>query len=274
LTARVFVNRVWKHLLGEGLVRTPDDFGKQGERPTHPALLDELAVRFMEDGWSVKRLIRLIVLSHVYQLGTASEPALLRADSENRLFGRAFRRRAEAEVIRDAVLQVAGRLNLTPPGSPVAGLGERAIDNDSKGGIPTDSKTCRSVYLPVIRNDLPPIFEVFDFADPEVTTGRRDSTTVATQALYLMNSPFVLENAQHTARRLLTLKTDDTGRLTDLYRCSLGRAPTKAEAQAALHFLAEFKKSLTGKPKVQPDVEAWAAVCLAMFGCTEFRFVE
>jgi hypothetical protein len=275
LTARVFVNRVWKHLLGEGIVRTPDDFGFQGERPTHPELLDELAVRFMEDGWSIKRLIRGIVLSRVYGLSSRGEPALVQADPENRLFGRAFRRRLEAEAIRDSMLLVAGRLDRTMGGCPVQTLGERAIDNNSQGGLQTDTNTRRSVYLPIIRNELPPILEVFDFADPEVTTGKRDATTVTTQALYLMNSPFVQENARAAARRLLASAADDPARLADLYRRAFGRPPSASEAQQAMRFLAEFKKALLPQPsKVNTDEEAWTALAQAILGCTEFRFVE
>jgi hypothetical protein len=265
LTARVLVNRVWQKLFGEGLVRTVDNFGQQGERPTHPELLDALALKFMDDGWSVKKLIRSLVLSRAYQLSVVADEALTKGDPENRLFGRAARRRVEAEVIRDGILLVSGQLDRTPGGCAVAMLGERAIDNDSKGGVPTDANPRRSVYLPIIRNDLPQILEVFDFADPEVTTGRRDATTVATQALYLMNSPFVMEQARQTAKRLLALPGDDAARLADLYRRALGREPTKQETATALQFLAEYK----GR-----DLERWAAVCQAMFGCTEFRLVE
>jgi hypothetical protein len=272
LTARVMVNRVWLHLFGAGLVRTPDNFGTQGERPTHPELLDELALRFVADGWSVKKLVRLLVRSHAYRLSGAGDARAARADPENRLFGRASRRRVEAEVVRDSILTVSGRLDRTPGGPVVAHLGERAIDNDSKGGVPTDGNVRRSVYLPVIRNDLPPALEAFDFADPEVTVGRRDVTTVATQALYLLNSPFVLGQARAAAGRLLALPCDDAGRVGDLYRRALGRAPTAEETRKALDFVARFRGTVRGGPGA--DVEAWGALCLAVFGCTEFRFVE
>jgi hypothetical protein len=275
LTARVMVNRVWKHLFGEGLVRTVDNFGVQGEKPTNPELLDYLAKRFIDEGWSVKKLIREVMLSRAYQVSTSADAALLKADPENKLFGRANRRRADAEVIRDSLLLVAGKLDLTRGTSPVSTLAERAIDNDSKGGLQAqiDGSMRRSIYLPVIRNDLPKLFEVFDFADADVTTGRRDTTTVATQALYLLNSPFVMEQAQHTARRLLTLP-DDSARVTDLYRRSLGRAPSEKELTAVVRFVEKFKKTVKSGPKVDPAVETWAAVCQSVFGCTEFRFVE
>jgi hypothetical protein len=274
LTARVLVNRVWEHLFGEGLVRSVDNFGAQGERPSHPELLDELAVRFMADGWSVKKLIRTIVLSRAYQLAVANDPRAAKADPEERLLWRAQRRRVEAEVIRDAILVVSGRLDPALGGSSVAALGDRAIDNMSKGGVQVDGNTRRSVYLPVIRNEVPQIFEVFDFADPDVATGKRDATTVPTQALYLMNSPFVLDQARQAAKRLLALPADDAGRLADLYRRALGRAPTRPETEQALRFLDDYRRAAASRPKAEPDVDAWSAVCLAVFGCTEFRFVE
>jgi hypothetical protein len=177
----------------------------------------------------------------------------------------------EAEAIRDGVLAVAGRLDRTAGGPVVSHLGERAIDNDSKGGVPTDASTRRSVYLPVVRNDLPPAFEVFDFADPDVATGKRDATTVATQALYLMNSPFARENALFAAKRLLTLPTDEA-RLADLYRRAFCREPGEREVSAAKRYLAAYKQTL--RARADADVEAWAGVCLAVFGSTEFRFIE
>ncbi len=278
LTPRVMVNRVWKHLFGEGLVRSVDNFGLQGERPSHPELLDYLALRFMEEGWSVKKLIRTIMLSRVYWLACVNDPKALKIDVENRLLWRANRRRVDAEVIRDSILLVSGQLDRSPGGPVVSHLGERAIDNDSKGGVPTDADRRRSVYLPIIRNDVPQIFEVFDFADPEVTTGKRDATTVATQALFLMNSPFVLEQARQTAQRLLALPGDDAARVNDLYRRALGRSPTERETAGVLAFMMEFQRSrpptANGQVKPVPDLEAWSAVCLAVFGCTEFRLVE
>jgi len=286
LPARVLVNRVWKHLFGEGLVRTVDNFGVQGERPSHPELLDFLALRFQEEGWSIKKLIRFILLSRAYQLGSSNDEALSKADPENRLLGRAHRRRLEAEVLRDTILQVSGRLDRTMGGSAVASLGERAIDNESKGGVTTDTNFRRSVYLPVIRNELPQFFEVFDFADPDVTVGRRDATTVPTQALFMMNSRFVMEQARETAIRLLgerskvrasgSAKADasDLERLRTLYRLALGRTPTSKETRAALQFLKDYRQGAAPKDRNDAELGAWTGFCLAMFGCTEFRFVE
>jgi hypothetical protein len=265
LTARVFVNRVWMHLFGEGLVRSVDDFGAQGERPSHPELLDELAVRFMEEGWSVKRLIRTLVLSHTYQLAFREDAEGQRVDPENRLLWRANRRRLEAEVLRDAMLYVSSRLERTMTGSAVATLGEFATNNGGQGGIGTDQNLRRSVYLPVIRNDLPPLFEVFDFADPDVCTGKRNATIVATQALYLLNSSFVLDQARQAAERLLREEKTDNGRVGRLFRLALGRSPTPVESAAVLDFL----RSHAGRNELQ----TWASVCQAIFGCAEFRYL-
>jgi hypothetical protein len=267
LTARVFVNRVWMHLFGEGLVRSVDNLGAQGERPTHPELLDHLTARFQKDGWSVKRLVRALVLSRTYQLAVTDDAEAVRIDPENRLLGRAHRRPLEAEVLRDAMLVVAGRLDRRMGGSAVAELGEFALNNGSKGGLSTDANRRRSVYLPVLRSYLPPLFEVFDFADPDVCTGKRNGTTVPTQALYLMNSPFVMAQARLTAQRLLAEAGDDTTRLTLLYRRALGGLPPAVEREAALEYLRR-------QPDDTNERDKWAAVCQAVFGCTRFRFVE
>jgi hypothetical protein len=220
-------------------------------------------VDFMEGGWSVKRLVRRIVLSRAYAMSAAHDGAAAKADPENRLLWRANRRRLDAEVIRDAMLHVAGRLDRRMGGSAVAGLGEQAINNTSKGGLPTADNLRRGVYLPVVRNDLPALFEVFDFADPDVGIGRRDTTTVPTQALFLLNSPFVRAAAAAAATRLLAEPGGDAERVDRLYRRALGRRPTAQEVDRFLAFVGEGGR-----------VRAWAAACQAVMGCTEFRFVE
>ena len=286
LTARVAVNRVWMHLFGAGIVRTVDNFGIQGEKPSHPELLDYLAAKFQANpdrqlggmGWSHKKLIREIVLSHAYRISVKADAVLLKADPENRLFGRANRRRVEAEVIRDTILTVSDKLDLNGGGPVVSHFPDRAIDNDSKGGFNTDPLLMRAVYLPVIRNDVPTLFEVFDFADPDVSDGLRDSTTVSTQALYLMNSTFTNTHAKFAAERLMAESKDDAKRFELLLRRALGRAPTKAETEKAMKFLADYQKTIetlgTGQRPKNPELAAWSAVCLSVFGCNEFRFVE
>ncbi|HET6576665.1 MAG TPA: DUF1553 domain-containing protein, partial [Fimbriiglobus sp.] len=274
LTARVFANRAWHWLFGAGLVRTVDNFGTTGERPTHPELLDHLATRFVADDWSVKKLVRAIVLSRTYRTrnaerGTRNEElsAVPRsafrvprsADPENRLFGRANRRRLDAECIRDAMLAVSGQLSPERGGRTFPAT--LAADYGYK-----QSSTRRSVYLPVFRNALPEVFEAFDFADPSLVTGRRTVSTVAPQALYLMNHPFVAEQAGHAAARLLAEGLpDDAARVTRAYRLALGRTPTDGERRVAMKFLA----ARADDPKA-----AWAAVFHALFASADFRYVD
>jgi cytochrome c553 len=259
LTARVIANRTWHWLFGSGLVRTTDNFGTTGELPSHPELLDYLAIRLVEDGWSGKKLIRQIVLSHTYRQAATAPSAAMAADPENRLFGRMNRRRLDAECIRDTMLSVSGKLDLRMAGPSFA-----ATLNSDYGYKHMDSR--RSVYAPVFRNALPELFEVFDFADPSVSTGRRNVSTVAPQALFLMNHPFVLEQARHAAARLRAEKgLDDDGRITRAYRLALGRQPTEAERRIALKFV--------GGESKDPE-KAWALFYQALFASMDFRYVN
>jgi hypothetical protein len=169
------------------------------------------------------------------------------------------------------MLVVAGRLDRSLGGSGVADLGEQAVRNDNSAtGLAPEQATRRSVYLPVIRNNLPPIFEVFDFADPDVSTGRRDATTVPTQALYLMNSPFAFKQARAAASRLLALP--EVARLPLLYRRALGRDPLAAGLDRARTFLSSYRRQRGASAEAERD--AWTALCQALFGSAEFCFVE
>jgi hypothetical protein len=254
LTARVIVNRTWHWLFGAGLVRTTDNFGTTGEAPSHPELLDHLAVQFVQDGWSIKKLVRALVLSRTYRLSTAT----VAADPENRLLARMNRRRLDAECLRDTILAVGGKLDLTQGGPTyranlTADYGYRHAD------------TRRSVYAPVFRNALPELFEVFDFADSSVVTGRRDVSTVAPQALFLMNHPFVVEHSRHAGRRLVSHGADDEARVVRAYRLTLGRAPTAGERRIAL----EFVRDQSGEAG-----ERWGMLFQALFASVEFRYVN
>ena len=256
LTARVYANRAWHWLFGAGIVRTTDNFGTTGELPANQELLDHLALTFQQD-WSVKKLVRYVVLSRTYRQSTTGDAATVTADPENRLYGRANRRRLEAEAIRDTVLAVSGQLDparggLTFPAALAADYGYKANSNR------------RSVYLPAFRNALPEMLEVFDAADPSTVTGKRNSGTVAPQALFMMNHPFVLEQSKHAATRLLAERhADDAERIARAYRLVLGRAPTRSEREIAARFL---------KGKTEKD--AWAAVFHALFASAEFRYVN
>ena len=202
LTARVIVNRVWLHLFGRGLVPTPDNFGAAGQPPSHPELLDNLALEFTADGWSIKRLIRRIVLGRSYQLASAYDPHNFEADPDNTLIWRMSKRRLEAEALRDAALFVAGRLAAEPPvGSAVARTGEGLAVFVRVAGLDT-SDTHRSIYLPVVRDQVFESLALFDFADPSLVTGERAMTTGPAQALYFMNGPFVIRQAEALAERL------------------------------------------------------------------------
>ncbi len=272
LTARVMVNRVWQHLLGDGLVDTVDNFGALGNAPTNPELLDYLAVQFMKDNWSVKNLIRAIVLSRTYRLGSQYDETNFAKDPDNHLLWRRDRRRLDAEEIRDAMLAVAGQLDLKPPtSSPILELA-----NDKVGGVKRlQGGNGRSVYLPIPRGAVPDTLQVFDMADPMLIFGKRDVTTVPTQALYIMNDPFVLKQAGELAKRVLNQPNlDQDGRITWAYRQAIGRPPTSAERESVSHFLADFRKSLAeADKKANPQVAAWTCFCQTLFGVGEFRYV-
>jgi len=227
LTRRVVVNRVWHHLFSQGLVRTPDNFGKMGELPTHPELLDWLALRFPEQGWSFKALIRELLLSHTWQLDSTPSPESLAADPDNRWLSHAHVRRLEAESIRDAILQVSGLLDRTRFGPPVSGTSSR-----------------RSLYVAVRRNSLDPFLRVFDFPEPFSTTGRRDVTNVPAQALTLMNDDQVVRAA--AAWTAAILKADspvtETDRIQSMFLTAFGRLPAPEEIDSALRFIDQSER--------------------------------
>ena len=246
LASRVIVNRVWHHLFGEGIVRTTDNFGVTGDRPSHPELLDHLAHRFVSNGWSLKSLIRQIVLTRAYQLSSESTPEHLTADPENRLVWRHSPRRLSAEEIRDAQLAASGTLDATrESGSPAKEL--RVIELRNNGPEArkivdhANASLKRSVYLPLLRTIVPKSLEVFDFAEQGLVTGARDTTTVPTQALYLLNDSFVRKQALSLAE-LLVAKADvtDDQRIDEAYLRILGRHAQPEEVERARGYIAEF----------------------------------
>jgi hypothetical protein len=269
LTARVIVNRIWLHLFGRGLVPTPDNFGAAGMRPSHPELLDTLAVEFMKDGWSIKRLIRRIVLSRAYGLDSAHDTRNFEDDPDNALVWRMSKLRLDAEAVRDALLFVGGRLTVEPPvGSAVARVGEGlALFLRLDGLDATD--THRSVYLPVVRDQVLESLALFDFADPSLVTGERATTTGPAQALYFLNGPLAIRQAQALAERVRAAEEDDARRVDRAYRIALGRAPKSAERDRALAFLLTFTARAPG---AQPARGAWSAFCQALLASAEFRY--
>jgi hypothetical protein len=259
------VNRIWLHLMGEGIVRTPDNFGVPGDRPTHPMLLDHLATQFIADGWSIKKTIRSIMLSRTYQMSSVGSSDAALVDTENILLHRAHTKRLDAEVIRDVMLSVSGQLETTPGGS--------SMRPGTKTGVNYKFNSIRrSVYVPVFRNTVDPLFDAFDFANPNVVTGQRTTSTLPTQALYMMNSPFVQEQANAAAERLLAMDAaDDTERLTILYRQALGRKPTDAEIRITLKFLSSTIQQ-DDKDAAQQRLDAWSGVVQNLFASLDFRY--
>jgi len=275
LTARVMTNRVWQHLFGIGIVRTPDNFGVNGARPSNPELLDYLAGVFVEDGWSVKKLIRRLVLTRSYQLSTAYQEANYKLDPDNIYVWRHARKRLEAEVIRDTILLASGTLTeKRPAGSVVTVHGGKLIQDSLTPDKIHKPSNHRSVYLPILRNGLPDVLEIFDVADPSLVVGRRNVTIVPAQDLYLMNNPFVLQKSEEFAQRLLQESDDEKGRIDLAYRIALSRRSTEAEQLKAERFLAEVVTSLPeSKTEEERQMTAWTSFCQALFVSSEFRYL-
>ncbi len=287
LTSRVLVNRVWAWLFGSGIVRTVENLGTTGEKPSHPELLDYLAVRFAEEGWSLKRLVREIVLSRTWQLAVNAERGMRNAESqaatgsassnpnsefripnsidpENRLFAHANRRRLDAEQIRDTLLTVSGELKTDYLGPNIGGAGDIDANNFSAqnteyGYVYADTR--RSVYTPAFRNKRLELFEVFDFGDINASISQRNVSTVAPQALFFLNNQFVIEQARAAAAK--TLELPEAERIDALFRRTLGRTPTPTERAKCASFLGS-----------ESSLETWAQLHQTLFACVDFRYLE
>jgi hypothetical protein len=252
LTARVLVNRLWQQHFGRGLVGTPNDFGLMGERPSHPELLDWLAADFLAQGWKVKRLQRLMVLSHAYRLAATPDARAVKADPENRLLWRWQKRRLEAEAFRDAVLSVSGKLDPgrggpgQPPGSPR-----------------------RSIYLLARRASPVPELEIMDSPDGNFSTGRRNVSTTPLQALTWMNGKFAQEQADALATRLRKEAGDDPVALVRrAFRVALGRSPRVEELEECVTYLTGGQESAAVTP------QQLAAFCLVLLNTNEFAYLN
>jgi hypothetical protein len=282
LTARVMANRVWLKLMGQGLVATPDNFGVMGMPPSHPELLDHLALAFVADGWSVKSLVRRIVLSRAYQLASDHDEANHAADPDNRRRWRMDRRRLDAEAIRDAMLAVSGTLDERAPiGSPVARLRE-----DRQGLIRLITETSgrrsphRSIYLPIVRDHVPDFLNVFDFPDAALVSGQRDVTNVPGQGLFLLNNTEVVTLASAFAQRIEALPGTTEERLAHAHELALGRAPTSDERESIARFWGAFPARVAAEPPggasrraENPQALALVAYCQALFAAAEFRYL-
>jgi hypothetical protein len=266
LLDRVYVNRVWGHLFGRGLVESVDNFGRLGSGTTHPELLDWLAATFREEGGSTKQLVRRLVLSRTYGLGADPDKTLVDADPENELFGRHSRRRLTAEEIRDSVLFFSGRLDRTPGGATASAIG---IDLDAPLSYEKDAK--RTVYLPVARNNPSGELALFDGANPDLVTGRRNDTTVPTQALYLLNSAFLLKEAKGVAKSAMKPGALPGTEVDQLYRTLLGRAPGPVERERAMGLIADLSG---GGEEVSQVEEAVGHLAHLLMASTEFLYLE
>lgn len=273
LTARVLVNRVWTWHFNQGLVPTPDNFGLLGTAPTHPELLDWLARWFTQEGWSIKDLHRLIMSSAAYQ--QRSEGSFQNADPENRLLHHFPVRRLEAEEIRDAILAASGQLDLGMGGKTVPLRNRQFVFNHTSKDATTYDSTRRALYLPIIRNNLYDLFQQFDYPDPTVSTGLRNSTVVAPQALLLMNSDLALEAAQALARRLLAVP-DLADRVDLACHLAYGRKASGADHQRAQSFLTVADAALASQVEDSATREARALALYAqsLFMTNEFIYLR
>ena len=265
LTARVAVNRIWQHLFGRGLVASVNNFGNNGDRPSHPQLLDHLAISFRENGWSTKQMIRQIVTSRVYQQACQSPTDISDVDPENRFLSRQNQRRLEAESIRDAMLVASGQIDLAPAtSSVVAKIGNGDV---GRGISPDKFETLsnkRSVYLPIVRSAVPETLRIFDFPEPSIIAAQRDVTTVPTQALYMLNSPFVLSQAKALAARVRSIEDSTTGRVTHAVRFTFCRNPSDSEVARMKQFLND----------AEDQEQAWEALCQVLLASAEFRYLQ
>ncbi len=277
LTARVMVNRVWLHLFGQPIVNTPDDFGVYGARPTHPELLDHLARRFMKEKWSVKKLIRTIVLSRTYQLGSQATAAQIQADPENQWLTRHNRRRLDAESVRDSILQTSGQLNLAPRhNSDVSQLDALINWPPGESAIIHRSNNHRSIYLCLLRHAPPLELSAFDLPAGVRVIGRRHITTQPAHGLYLLNNPMVVNQANLFAVKLLEeANSDHVARVNWTYRRALQRDATQEEQNRAIELVKETQNALdSGISKVDKEARAWAALCQGLLAANEFRFID
>lgn len=281
LFARVMVNRIWSWLMGRGIVETIDNFGVNGKRPSHPELLDHLAIRFRELGYSVKKMAKEIMMSRTYRLSSVYSARNFHRDPDNVFYWQKSKRRLTAEEVRDAILTISGELRYNAPrGSGVSYAGDGAVGRNpllNENSILGESfGSYRSVYLPVLRDLLPEVFNVFDFAEPSLVIGQRDVTIVPGQALYFMNSPFVIEQAKITAERISELQKSSKDRINYLYMLTLGREATDQELRIAQIYVDDFVIAVRseGNGTRTSQKLALSTFCQSLMSCAEFRYIN
>ena len=280
LTARVMVNRVWGHLFGNSIVTSQNNFGSTGQAPSHPELLDHLAVKFMEENWSVKSLIRELVLTRSYRMSSNYNHAAFVKDSENSLHWRHSPKKIDAEALRDSILVASGKLNLNRPiGSEIARGGDNRVGGfrpprrDSNREILVNY---RSVYLPSARDNLPEALALFDPADPNLVTGKREETNVPNQALYLMNNAFVIEQAETMATRIYKGAETNRARVSHAFAIAFARSATNKEIDNALAYMRNFIIRAGADSKNRQKIEKLAlnTFCQSLLISAEFRYLN
>jgi len=309
LTARVMANRVWQHLTGRPLVTEPDNFGMSGPGTKQQLLLDYLSIYFMENGWSVKQLVRHIATSHTYRLSSEVDEELFEKDPDNELLARANRRRLDAEAIRDSMLMASGQIDLKRPNgslisqmgfavvgpngpvAPVMAAGNMMSANSGNTQAermrlaarmmaagrsnPFESPAYyRSVYLPIARGLLPRSLAVFDFAEPSMVVPIREVSSTAEQALFMLNNDFVMQQGEAIARRLLTAEAKPAERVKELFMITLGRQPSADELQSSIGFVNDASEMIKGSSRAERQFAGWSQLCQAMLATAEFRWVD
>jgi hypothetical protein len=285
LTPRMWVNRIWHYHFGKALVRSPDNFGFTGEKPTHPELLDWLADELVQSGWSTKHIHRLILLSHTYQQSSLHprQEEYARGDFGNRLWWHAERRRLDAEALRDSLLAAGGNLDLSKFGGPSFApvIGTDALEGLSMKGnawkaSPAEEQGRRSVYIFTKRGLLPPLATTFDFPDTTLPCGQRDVTTVAPQALALLNNDFLHQQSQSLARRVMAAGGDDRSRIARAWQLALARRPSESEISAAAFHLNSQRNHFQAAKQnpVDADSLAWASLCHVLLNTNEFMYID
>jgi hypothetical protein len=277
LTSRVMANRIWRWHFGRGIVPSTDNFGKLGERPSNQPLLDWLAVKFMQQGWSVKEMHRLIMLSNTYQMSTKFDAQAAEVDPENILLWRANRQRLDAEPIRDAIMAVSGDLDLSMGGTLLTYKDRQYVSDTEKRGSVDYDRNRRAVYIPVVRSSMYEVFQAFDMPDPATSSGDRAATVVAPQALFMMNGTVVLKHTRTMAEQLLKrTDLDDAGRIRDAYERALSREPSPKEIDGALSFIAKVGHAMEGRKSdpAERRTFAWQSFCKALLSSNEFIYLN
>lgn len=270
MVARVMANRMWMWHFGEGIVATPDNFGRMGGRPSNPELLDYLATKFVTDGWSLKKMHRTMMLSNAYRMATDSDAKSTAADPENMLFSRFNRQRLDIEEIRDSMLAIDGSLDLTMHGTLQKGFGTDKENSSDRLSMNPELIRRRTVYIPLRRANLPTLLNLFDFGDATTVNGKRSLTNVAPQALFMMNSDFVSDRAKNLAKSILDdAKLDNHARVEQVFLRTLDRKPAPDEIDRAFTFMDRLKQKFN-----RSDVDAWQSFCHVLLTSNEFIYLE